>query len=203
MWLTLRATVLICLFSICGRAHTRALAVYTGPVEGLAAESRTAMQAEVQRLLSSAGLEIIWRSIADRKSGEDFDAVTVASFDGSCSALQTGAAPGTVSLADTSVVDGRILPFFRVDCTRVLQLLGPYVQPAVLGRALGRVIAHEIYHIVARTTDHHDTGVAKAAFSLRDLTKTRFEFDAWSVARMQPANVATGSGEDVSSATGR
>jgi hypothetical protein len=150
------------------------------------------MRNEVQRLLSPAGLEVVWRDAARRAAGEDFELVAVASF-------QFG--PAGASLADTSIADGRIIPFFNVECMRVMQMLGPRVDSTTLGRALGRIIAHEIYHIVARTTDHHDTGVAKAAFSVRDLTNPRFDFDAWSLARMRPS--VAGLSADGSSATGR
>ena len=91
------------------------------------------------------------------------------------------------SLADTSIADGHILPFFRIDCTRLMSILGRSVDSDVLGRALARLAAHELYHIVGQTTEHPDAGIAKAAFSVRDLTAPRFELDAWSVARMRPA----------------
>ena len=40
---------------------------------------------------------------------------------------------------------------------------------AAFGRALGRVVSHELYHILARTTGHAARGLAKAAESLQDL----------------------------------
>ena len=45
-------------------------------------------------------------------------------------------------------------------------MLGRHINSSVLGRALARVIAHEIDHIVAGTPDHQETGLAKAIFSL-------------------------------------
>ena len=82
-------------------------------------------------------------------------------------------------------------------------MLGRSPDAQVLGRALARVIAHEIYHIVAGTTDHHETGVAKAAFSARDLTGARFEFDNSSISRMRPSVVAGASESDTSDTAGR
>jgi hypothetical protein len=69
-------------------------------------------------------------------------------------------------------------------------MLGAQVESPILGRALGRVIAHELYHIVGQTAEHHDTGVAKAVFSIRDLKNPRFEFDAWSLDRMRLPSLA-------------
>ena len=81
-------------------------------------------------------------------------------------------------------------PFFRIHCTRLIGLFGTEVEPAVLGRALARLLAHEIYHIVAQTAEHQKSGVAKAVFSIRDLTAPRFNLDAWSIARIQPTSIA-------------
>src|SRR5262245_13463215 len=194
MWLTLRAMALVCLVCVCGHAQTRTLAVYAEAARDLDADSTSGMRAEVQRLLAPAGLNVIWKKTSERRSGEDFELVVVAAFQGTCSTGNVKATTGAASLADTSISDGRILPFLRVDCSRLIHLLGDRAEASDIGRALGRVIAHEIYHIVANTTQHHDTGVAKAMFSTRDLMNPRFEFDAWSLARMQPASVARVSG---------
>src|SRR5262249_1552095 len=163
----------------------RMLALYAEPARGLEPESDSIMRAELQRLLAPAGLEIVWKSLATRKAGEDFEFVAVSSFDGSCAVEPTSPSPTTASIPGTSISNGRILPFFRVDCARLMRMLGSQPEPAVVGRALARVMAHEIYHIVAQTKDHQQAGVAKAVFSIRDLTTSRFELDAWSLARMQ------------------
>jgi hypothetical protein len=47
----------------------------------------------------------------------------------------------------------------------------------LLGRALGRVLAHEVYHILAKTTGHGRAGVAKSALSGRQLIADRIAFD--------------------------
>src|SRR5262249_35999411 len=143
--------------------------------------------------LAPAGLDVVWKNTAERRAGEDFELIVVASFKGSCSGEASTVASAAVSLADTSISDGHILPFFRVDCVRLIQMLGPQADSSVLGRAIGRVVAHEIYHIVAHTTEHHYTGVAKASFSTHDLTASRFEFDSWTISRMRPSSVARGS----------
>jgi hypothetical protein len=201
MSLTLRAMSLVFLFSGFAQAESRTLALYATPPRGLDNDSAGVMRAEVQRLLAPAGLDVVWKTTADRKSGEEYELVAVASFDGSCSALAPAPAVSSVSLADTSISDGRILPFFHVDCPRLLQMLGAQVESPVLGRALGRVIAHELYHIVGQTVEHHDTGVAKAVFSVRDLKSPRFDFDAWAIDRMRPASIANA--EDRVEAGGR
>jgi hypothetical protein len=121
------------------------------------------------------------------------------SFDGSCSdvaAVSTilkNSQDSQITLADASVSSGKVLPFFRVDCGYLFQLLGPYLRSmntqqrnAAVGRALGRVMAHEIYHIVGETTVHQARGVAKESFSVQDLIGSKFDFDVAGLAQMRP-----------------
>jgi hypothetical protein len=188
MSLTLRAALLSLFVSICCQAQTRALALYAVPPKGLDAEATASMQAELQRLVDPAGLQILWKS--SRNSSADFDLVVVGSFEGSCSTKEPIMTMVEIvnlsSLGDTSISNGRILPFFHIDCARLVRMLGRGTDSATLGRALARVVAHELYHIIAHTTAHHDTGVAKPVFSVRDLTTPRFELDMWSAAQMRP-----------------
>ena len=69
MSLTLRAMALLLFVSVCSQAETRTLALYAGSAQGLAAESRSAMRTELQRLLTPAGIEVSWKDIHDRKTG--------------------------------------------------------------------------------------------------------------------------------------
>ena len=198
MSLTLRATLLVLLFSITVHAEDRTLALYAGPAHGLNTESSAAMRAELQRLLTPAGIGVVWKTTADRQNTEVFDLVAVASFDGSCTPAGPVPPVSAVSLADTSIADGRVLPFFHVDCTRLIQMLGSQIDPGAFGRALARVMAHELYHIIGRTAEHQNTGIAKAVFSVNDLKNPHFEFDTWSLDRMRPPSM-TVSADSVSS----
>jgi hypothetical protein len=183
---TLRALLLLLGFSFCAQAQTRRLALYAEPPRDLDAQAGSLMRSELQRLLEPAGIEVVWKRMADRQAGEIFDLVAVTSFTGSCSVDKPVlATQASVSLADTSISDGRILPFFRIDCPKIIGMLGSQTEPAFVGRALARVAAHEIYHIIAQTAEHQERGVAKASFSIRDLTADRFELDAWSLNRMR------------------
>lgn len=202
MPLTLRALLLAACFSLCANAQTRTLALYAGSSRGLDLQAALFMRAELQRLLSPAGIEVVWKSLADRKAGQTFDLLAVSSFEGSCAEEEAASSATAASLADTSIANGHILPFFRIDCPSLIHVLGSPVEPALLGRALARLMAHEIYHIVAQTPEHSKTGVAKAAFSTQDLTATRVELDAPSLARMQPPSVAQAS-ETTSGTAGR
>jgi hypothetical protein len=63
-----------------------------------------------------------------------------------------------------------------VECDEVrkaLNYLGPEAnkkqRQTVLGLVMGRVVAHELYHILARTTAHAAEGLARAISSFEDL----------------------------------
>ena len=183
---------------VCAQAQTRTLAVYSDGVPSLDAATSESLTQELQRVLAPAGLEVAMRSKSQR-TGDEFQLLVVGAFDGNCSvdrlpvahAISLRAGP----LADTSISGGHVLPFFRVDCNRVIETLAPALQPltepmrnAFLGRALARVIAHEIYHIVAQTIDHQESGIAKAALSVKDLTSLQFDLNAASLHRMHPLN---------------
>ena len=45
------------------------------------------------------------------------------------------------------------------------------------GRAVGRVLAHELYHIFANTLHHGSNGVGKGIYSVVDLLTRDFHFE--------------------------
>jgi hypothetical protein len=89
------------------------------------------------------------------------------------------------ALGWTHVSDGQILPFTDVNCDRVrefaqsgLLMLQTEDREEKYGRALGRVLAHELYHIFANTMRHGSVGVAKESYSMQDLLSDDFQFQA-------------------------
>jgi hypothetical protein len=76
------------------------------------------------------------------------------------------------------VRDGKVLPFSEVACDRVVQLLpdAPNRQ-SILGKALARVLAHELYHALADVTRHASEGIAKATLAAVDLATGTIKFD--------------------------
>ena len=74
----------------------------------------------------------------------------------------------TVRDSITAFAKAAVIPFYR----RKLQRF-----EALLGRAMGRVLGHELYHVFAKTMDHGHSGVAKTSHSRNDLVGERFEFD--------------------------
>jgi hypothetical protein len=173
-------------FSVCAHAQTETLAVYSNSTPALDSITQNALDQELTRLLSPAGIQPVWRN-QTRLPREEMGRLVVGRFEGNCFAETLSSFPRLrtqgAAFAETSISNGRILPYFSVDCARVIRTLAPTLQHlsvpfrnALLGRALARVIAHEIYHIFAQTTDHEESGLTKATLSLADLTANRFEF---------------------------
>jgi hypothetical protein len=166
------------------------LGLYFAHAQSIDAVSAEMARREMQRLLAPAGVELVWNQ-GDREVAR----AIVATFDDSCAfdtlpARPSGEAAG-VALAESSVSSsGRVFPYFHVNCSRLIRTLTPALQPlnlplrrVVFGRALGRVMAHEVYHILSQRKDHDATGVGKASFTLEDLTARQFDFEFPLIAR--------------------
>ena len=135
--------------------------------------------------MAPIGLRFEWRDLAQTQGHEVSTELAVVTFKGRCDTaglITRSRFEG--ALGWTHVSDGQILPFTDVSCDRVRE----FVQSGLLtyrmenreekyGRALGRVLAHELYHIFANTL-RHGTGVAKESYSVLDLLADDFQFQA-------------------------
>ena len=164
------------------------------------AESTTTlkeMRRETARLIAPADLSLAWLAKGTPGLGDSFEQLVVVRFQGTCTSIleDEPLRPRPLgSLANTAVSNGKVLPFVEVDCDRTRRLIASAVSPlpgsardTLYGRALGRVLAHELYHVLAQTTEHRDRGVSKPCFRSEDLVAPRFRFDAVSLAQMRPA----------------
>jgi hypothetical protein len=159
------------------------IAVYSRPATRVSAGVREAMQQETGKLMESGGFRVRWLD-KPREVAAAF--LAVVDFEGSCNPSSDAVIqPATQRLASTAVENARILPFINIDCTALQQFVAPALRgklnpnPQFLyGRALGRLLAHELYHLVSQTTDHTSVGVARAAVSVSDLISDRFTFGA-------------------------
>jgi hypothetical protein len=94
------------------------------------------------------------------------------------------------------VIDGSVEPFSHIYCAALNGLLAPALSrsPAAFrsylyGRALGRILAHELYHVIVKTRDHDSAGVAKPCFSVEDLLSSGFEFEPVTLARLHSETI--------------
>lgn len=151
------------------------------------AASVAAMEKEVAQLFQPSGLALSWRLTGDARNGEAFYRLAVVRFKGRCSAeispSASQALPGEVRpLGATRVAEGHVLPYTEVRCDEVRKALA-YLRPGAnaverqmaLGRALGRVLAHELYHILANAKSHPSKGLARAVEPLPELIAPKTE----------------------------
>ena len=161
------------------------IALYTNFQQEQASETLlTAMQEELSGIMAPMGLRFEWRSMKDANGSNVAAELAVVTFKGHCdSARVSPRRAESGPLGWTHISEGAILPFADVDCDGIrsfLQsgLLGirPADREEWFGRALGRVIAHELYHILANTQHHGSEGVGKAAYSVQNLLSDDFQF---------------------------
>ena len=143
-----------------------------------------ALRLELGRLVSPIGLNTEWKSLSDPRSGDSAPALVVISFKGRCDTVSLEprrSSPG--ALAWTHISDGQILPFIDVDCEKTRQFLqlgllrfDGGLRDGILGRALARLVAHEMYHVFAETTHHGKEGVAEPSCTATELLSDDFRF---------------------------
>src|SRR5271169_3114378 len=166
-----RAAVLAIL---CAPASVRASSSVTLVLEfdaAYSAKSVDAMKREVASIVHDSGIKVDWRLIGDVRSSDSFESLVVVRFRGVCIMQPV---PYLMDergyYAFTHVSDGNVLPFSEVECDKISSSIGPEMSKAqwrqrdsILGRALGRVLAHELYHMLTRTQHHADEGVTRSA----------------------------------------
>ena len=144
------------------------------------------MQSEVQAIMAPMGIRFEWHALDSSQESPVAVELAVITFKGECDSrgfYPRDTNPG--ALGWTHISDGVILPFAVVDCgavrgfiQRELLSLRADVRCQAFGRALGRVLAHELYHIFANTKRHGAEGVGRSVYSPQDLLAPDFQFEA-------------------------
>jgi hypothetical protein len=136
---------------------------------------------ELKDLLEPAGVTVELMLRSELGNYPEFSELVVFEMKGSCSMdvepmplepLYDERGP----LAKSYSSDGQILHFGEVECDRVRQCLQRVMgrgmsqkDQAPFGTALGIVVAHEIYHMIAGEKAHTKSGLTKESLSARDL----------------------------------
>lgn len=135
----------------------------------------TEMEREAALILKPSGIRPSWRFGKHPPVVSPQIAVIV--FRGSCEFdfMQSGNASDG-PLAFTWISDGQVLPFGEVNCNKVVSAVqnalagrSAAAGEQLVGRALGRVVAHELVHILTRSVQHGTDGVQKPSLSGQEL----------------------------------
>jgi hypothetical protein len=142
----------------------------------------TAMRREVEAIVVPAGIHLTWNSGPDSAV---YSRIVVMRLQGQCrpeTAIQTDRRVAE-PLGQTQVVDGKVIPFADVRCDSVRRVIDRDLRAAtsadreeLLGRALGRVMAHELYHVLLRTRKHGHSGLARPVLTSADLLAVHDNF---------------------------
>ena len=139
------------------------------------------MKRELQSLMQDSGVELNWRRLDEVSSSDSFPSVVVVTFHGACETKALAPPPLSepAALAYSHISSGVVIPFAEVECDRVraslalAQTLPGARGDLLLGRALGRVLAHELHHIIGQTRSHTQHGLGRKSLSARDLIADR------------------------------
>jgi hypothetical protein len=148
------------------------------------------MGREAAHILKQSGLSLRWRVGVPPQSISGM--LVVVKLVGHCDMDGSPAflVPGPLGWAHE--VNGTVLPFSNLACDNLRGAVvsaisggNPLGGNVLLGRAMGRVLAHELVHIVADTSDHGHDGVTQSAFTARELTSGPLELGPSEVIAVQ------------------
>jgi hypothetical protein len=150
------------------------------------------MRKEAGQIIGSSGIRLEWKT-KDEAISATFNDLVVMTFKGACELepvvpLYDEMGP----YAFTRTANGEVQPFGEVDCDHVVgsvrsAMIGDDFARAnlLVGRALGRVVAHELVHMLTRSGEHGREGVEKSALSGKQLISASLPLSALDVDRLK------------------
>lgn len=154
------------------------------------------MQRETGLILKATGVQLDWRMRGEDPSASYRDLV-VMTFKGAC-AFQSSPQPAPPRYdelgpyAITRTTDGEVQPFGEVDCDRVVHSARSAMSAVdfaradlLVGRAMGRVVAHELFHMLTKSGQHGVDGVERASLSGKQLIASWLPLSAFDIGRLR------------------
>lgn len=150
------------------------------------------LQAEVAALMAPAGFDIEWRERTRQPLPSTAAELIFVRFNGTCEVRRTplDRPQVTGTLAATHVSSGEVLPFSDVDCnllmthvSRALAGYGRKQSQRLAGRALARVVAHEMWHALTKSGAHGRRGLMRRALTPEELIADHMEIAREDIAR--------------------
>ena len=134
------------------------------------------MKREFESIMHDSGMTFDWRT-KSQAAQDSFANLVVVRFKGKCVLEPAGYLYDERGpLAFTWTTNGEVQPYSEVACDKVAASVrsamwgGDFTHADLLmGRALARVVAHEVVHILSKSGDHAHAGIAKPALSGRQL----------------------------------
>ena len=190
--------VSICAFSLAAfacRAGAEELTVVLDFETPANEQSVAEMKREFQNIMKQSEVTLTFKSRAEAEQTAS-DELVVLRFTGACvltHATNLGDEGG--SLGYSYSVDGRVQPFGQIACDRVARVVRSAMSGAdylkadlLLGRALGRVLAHEVVHMLSRSGAHARDGIAYKQLSAHQLISPELRLLPEDLARIHPGH---------------
>jgi len=154
-----------------------------------------ALKSELAEIWRGEAVKLDWRPLESIKPGDSFADLVVVRFKGDCHLhpispfmIDERGPQGPATLAYSPTVNGEVQPFSAVLCDRVNRSVSMALAPeqrkagdSLYGRALGRVVSHELYHILNQTRGHEREGLAKRSLTGQQLIAPDFHFASDSI----------------------
>jgi len=160
-------------------------------------KSAAEMKRELGSIMKDSGFEIIWRERGDAATST-FPNLIVVEFKGTCRMQpaqylydERGPLALTFSTGDS------VLPFSEIECDKVRQSVRNTMTGSdygrsdqLFGRAVARVLAHELYHVLSGTKSHAEKGVAQRGLSGAQLISDKLQLTGDELKQMRSAAAA-------------
>jgi hypothetical protein len=182
-WRTARGLLLLLITSACNGQEGAELSLFLNFDTTPSSVFVRAMEKELAAILEPADLHLHWLA-PKQKAASDTWRSMIFSFHGNCAVGSGDFVPPIkiFALANTPVSGGVVQPYSRMDCDQLRDFLEAYApshlgEEARLGRAMGRILAHELYHVLLQTRLHSKTGIAKAVHTPAALLGRSLKFE--------------------------
>jgi hypothetical protein len=139
-------------------------------------ESVAEMKRETAAIMRPAGFAFDWR-IRNDVGHSSYPNLILVKLRGECLAdpfVRSHPLRGPLAFSHTTRTS--VMRFADIQCDAVSSLVAP-ANCRIFGRALGRVLAHELWHILGNTFAHGENGIAQRALSAEQLVSEHLELD--------------------------
>ena len=159
------------------------------------------MKRETESIFRGSGVRLDWKSAVEAQSAS-FEDLVVVRFKGAC-VLDPGEFVPQYDesgpIAHATVDGDSTMPFAEVACDKVERVVRPVLAPSdytradqLMGRAMGRVLAHELVHILTKSISHGSSGVARSELSGKQLIAASLPLDPADRRRLLAGRLLTG-----------
>ena len=152
------------------------------------------MEQEAAEIFADADMAFLWQ-LGPRDGIDIIGPLVSVQFHGKCVLQPSGVAlPQRGPMAWVQPQDGEIRSFIDVDCDRTAAMIwqnrGTLPLPLVtrtFGRALARVVAHELYHYLTQSAAHTASELFRPEMTSMDLTMPQIRFESGEIEAIRKA----------------